>query len=169
MTEEPPLSAREMIERLEPALSRARRVRAVTSLLSGLSGTAFVTALWAGEPGPLPGRTQVMFALLAVICLAWAGYGGWLLMRRVPLFATDRVIAAWIALAASLATTAALAVPAVRRGTGLAPVLGIGGLFVAAALVLAVHAHARRAALLRRARELTATHPSTPRTHTSEN
>lgn len=169
MTEEPPLSAREMIERLEPALSRARRVRAVTLLLSGLSGTAFVTALWAGEPGPLPGRTRVMFALLAVICLAWAGYGGWLLLRRVPLFATDRVIAAWIALAASLATTAALAVPAVRRGTGLAPVLAIGGLFVAAALVLAVHAHARRAALLRRARELTATHPSTPRTHTSEN
>ncbi|MEV7808398.1 hypothetical protein AB0O28_36160 [Microbispora sp. NPDC088329] len=118
MTEEPRLSAREMIERLEPALSRARRVRAVTSLLSGLSGTAFMTALWGGEPGPLPGGTQVVFALLIVACLAWAGYGGWLLMCRVPLFATDRVVAAWIALASSLATTAVLATLAVRRGTG---------------------------------------------------
>ncbi|OPG04903.1 hypothetical protein [Microbispora sp. GKU 823] len=171
MTEEPRLSAREMIERLEPALSRARRVRAVTSLLSGLSGTAFLTALWGGEPGPLPGRTQVMFALLTVVCLAWAGYGGWLLMCRVPLFATDRVVAAWIALAASLATTAALAALAVRRGTGLAPALTVGGVFVATALVLAVLAHARRAALLRRARELARAraHPSTSRTHTSDN
>ncbi|MBD3147027.1 hypothetical protein [Microbispora bryophytorum] len=168
MTEEPRLSAREMIERLEPALSRARRVRAVASLLSGLSGTAFMIALWGGEPGPLPGRTQAMFALLTVICLAWAGYGGWLLVRRVPLFATDRVIAAWIALAASLATTAALATMAARRGTGLAPVLGVGGLFVAAALVLTVLAHTRRAALLRRARELRRTHPAS-RTHTSGN
>ncbi|GGO20260.1 hypothetical protein [Microbispora bryophytorum] len=168
MTEEPRLSAREMIERLEPALSRARRVRAVVSLLSGLSGTAFMIALWTGEPGPLPSRTQVVFALLIVACLAWAGYGGWLLMRRVPLFATDRVIAAWIALAASLATTAALATMAVRRGTGLAPVLGVGGLFVAAALVLTVLTHTRRAALLRRARELRRTHPAS-RTHTSGN
>ncbi|MEU6414291.1 hypothetical protein [Microbispora sp. NPDC046933] len=164
MTEEPRLSAREMIERLEPALSRARRVRAVTSLLSGLSGTAFLTALWGGEPGPLPGRTQVMFALLTVVCLAWAGYGGWLLMWRVPLFATDRVVAAWIALAASLATTAALAALAVQRGTGLGPVLAVGGLFVPAALVLAVLAHARRRALLRRARELDGRAPRGPAT-----
>ncbi|GAB3138576.1 hypothetical protein [Microbispora hainanensis] len=169
MTEEPRLSARELIERLEPALSRARRIRAVTALLTGLSGTVFMAALWGGEPGPLPGRTQAMFALLTAVCLAWAGYGGWLLMRRVPLFAADRVIAAWIALAASLVTTAALAVLAVRRGTGLAPVLAAGGLFVATALVLAVRAHARRAALLRRARELARAHPSPPRTHPSEN
>ncbi|WP_432930780.1 hypothetical protein ACQPZZ_09375 [Microbispora sp. CA-135349] len=127
----------------------------MTSLLSGLSGTAFMTALWRGEPGPLPGGTQVVFALLIVACLAWAGYGGWLLMCRVPLFATDRVVAAWIALASSLATTAVLATPAVRRGTGLGPVLAVGGLFVTTALVLAVLAHARRAALLHRARELT--------------
>ncbi|MGI5160598.1 hypothetical protein [Microbispora sp. CA-102843] len=169
MTEEPRLSAREMIEQLEPALSRARRVRAVISLLSGLSGTAFVTALWGGEPGPLPGRTQLMFALLSVICLAWASYGGWLLMRRVPLFATDRVVAAWIALVASLATTAVLTVLAVRRGTGLGPVLAVGGLFVTAALVLAVRAHAHRAALLRRARELAAGRTYPPTSHTSGN
>ncbi|MBB2746465.1 UNVERIFIED_ORG: DNA-directed RNA polymerase specialized sigma24 family protein [Microbispora rosea subsp. rosea] len=44
---------------------------------------------------------------------------------------------------------------AVGRGSGAGPALAVGGLFVAVALVLAVRAHARRAALLRRMRELT--------------
>ncbi|GII55947.1 hypothetical protein Pth03_43360 [Planotetraspora thailandica] len=153
--EEPRLSAQEMIDRLEPSLSLKRRVRAVAALLAGLAGAVFVSALWWSEPDPLPGRTQLVFALLTVCCLAWAGYGGWLLTRRVPLFATDRVIAAWMGLAASAATTTALAAVAVQRGTGLVPALAVGGLFVAVALVLAVRAHARRRALLRRVRELT--------------
>ncbi|MGW7478846.1 hypothetical protein ACWGH8_09720 [Nonomuraea muscovyensis] len=156
MTEERPrLSAQELIERLEPSLSSARRVRAVAALLAGLAGVAFVAALWWTEPGPLPSRTHLAFALFFVICLAWTGYGGWLLTRRVPLFATDRVIAAWIGLAASVATTTVVAAVAVQRGTGPGPALAVGGVFVAAALVLAVRAHARRAALLRRLRELT--------------
>jgi membrane associated rhomboid family serine protease len=155
MTEEGPrLSAQEMIERLEPSLSRWRRVRAVAALLAGLAGTVFVAALWWSEPGPLPGRTHLAFGLFTMFCLAWASYGGWLLTRRVPLFATDRVIAAWIAVAASAATTAVLAGVAAQRSTGVGFALGIGGLFVAAALVLAVRAHARRAMLLRRLREL---------------
>ncbi|MER6945913.1 hypothetical protein ABT294_17960 [Nonomuraea sp. NPDC000554] len=153
--EEPRLSAREMIERLEPSLSLSRRVRAVAALVAGLAGTVFVAALWWSEPGPLPGRTHLAFGLLTVFCLAWAGYGGWLLTRRVPLFATDRVIAAWIAVTASVATTATLGAVSVQRGTGLGVPLAVGGLFVAAALALAVRAHARQAALLRRLRELT--------------
>ncbi|MEU6714180.1 hypothetical protein ABZ897_22160 [Nonomuraea sp. NPDC046802] len=153
--EEPRLSAHEMIERLEPSLSPRRRVRALATLLAGLAGTAFVSALWWTEPGPLPDRTHLAFALFTVFCLAWAGYGGWLLTRRVPLFATDRVIAAWISLAASLTTTAVLTVIAVQRGTGLGGTLLLGGLFVGVALVLAVRAHTRKAALLRRVRELT--------------
>ncbi|MFI7632731.1 hypothetical protein [Nonomuraea sp. NPDC049400] len=153
--EEPHLAAREMIERLEPSLSPWRRVRAVAALLAGLAGAVFVAALWGSEPGPLPGRTHLAFALFTVFCLAWAGYGGWLLTRRVPLFATDRVIAAWIGLAASVATTGVVAAVAAQRGTGLGLALGVGGLFVAVALVLAVRAHARRSALLRRMRELT--------------
>ncbi|MFB4268664.1 hypothetical protein [Nonomuraea sp. GTA35] len=153
--EEPRLSAREMIERLEPSLGVGRRVRAVAALVAGLAGAVFVAALWWSEPGPLPGRTQAAFALFTVFCLAWAGYGGWLVRRRVPLFATDRVIAAWISLAASVATTALVGVAAVQRGAAVpGPVLAVGGLFVAAALVLVVRAHARRAALLRRLREL---------------
>ncbi|UBU08931.1 hypothetical protein [Nonomuraea gerenzanensis] len=153
--EEPRLSARELVERLEPSLSPWRRVRAVTALLAGVAGAVFVGALWWSEPGPLPGRTQVAFALFAVFCLAWAGYGGWLLTRRVPLFATDRVVAGWIALGASVVTAAGLAVVSVQRGAGLGAALAVGGGFVAVALVLVVRAHARRAELLRRKRELT--------------
>jgi membrane associated rhomboid family serine protease len=155
MKEEPRLSAEELIERLEPSLSRGRRVRALAALLAGLAGLVFVSALWWSEPGPLPGRTQLMFGLCAVFCLAWACYGGWLLTRRVPLFATDRVIAAWIALVASVTTTGVVAAVGIQRGTGAGVAVAAGGLFVAAALVLAVRAHARRATLLRRKRDLT--------------
>lgn len=152
--EEPRLSAQEMIERLEPAMSPWKRVRAVAALLAGAAGAVFVAALWGSEPGPLPGRTQVAFAVFVVFCLAWVGYGGWLLTRRVPLFATDRVIAAWIALTASAVTTVMVVVVAVQRGTGLGLALLVGGVFVAASAALVVRAHARRAALLRRKREL---------------
>ncbi|MFI6779547.1 hypothetical protein [Micromonospora sp. NPDC050276] len=155
MTDEPRLSAREMLDQLEATLSRRTRIRAVAALLAGLAGTVFVTSLWWSEPGPLPGRTHLSFALFTVFCLAWACYGGWLLTRRVPLFATEQVIAARIALVASVVTTAVAAVAAARSGTGLVAALAIGGLFVAAALALAVRAHARRAALLSRARQLT--------------
>ncbi|MGI5290345.1 hypothetical protein ACQEVF_44395 [Nonomuraea polychroma] len=156
MTEEGPrLSAQEMIERLSPALSLGMRVRAVAALVAGLAGAVFVGALWWSEPGPLPGRTHGAFALFTVFCLAWAGYGGWLLTRRVPLFAGERVVAAWIALVASVATAVVVVVVAVQRGTGLGLAVAVGGVFVAAALVLAVRAHARRAVLLRRMRELT--------------
>ncbi|MEV1174753.1 hypothetical protein [Nonomuraea sp. NPDC049784] len=153
--EEPRLSAQEMIERLERSLSPSRRVRAVAALVAGLAGAVFVAVLWWSEPGPLPGRTHLAFGLFTVFCLAWAGYGGWLLTRRVPLFAADRVIAAWIGLIASAATAALVVVVTVQRATGLGLALAVGGLFVAAALVLLVRAHARRAALLRRLRELT--------------
>ncbi|SEM53561.1 hypothetical protein [Nonomuraea pusilla] len=155
MTEEPRLSAQDLIERLAPALSRRTRIGAVATLLAGVAGAVFMVTLWWSEPGPLPDRTQVAFAVLTVFCVAWAGYGGWLLTRRVVLFATDQVIAAWIGLAASLATTAVVTMTAVQRGTGVGLPLAVGGLFVAVALALAVRAHARQAALLRRLRELT--------------
>ncbi|WP_240197647.1 hypothetical protein [Nonomuraea lactucae] len=143
------MPAEEMIGRLTPVLSPRVRVRAVTALLSGLAGAAFVATLWASEPGPLPGRTRVAFGLFIVLGLAWACYGGWLITRRAPLFARDRVIAAWLAVAASGATTALMAAVAVQRGTGLGAALAGGSGFVALALVLAVRARARHRHLLR--------------------
>ncbi|MDF5755854.1 hypothetical protein [Spongiactinospora sp. TRM90649] len=155
MTEESRLSAQDMIDRLSPVLSRGIRIRAVAALLAGVLGTVFVGTLWWTEPGPLPGRTHLAFALFTVFCLAWTAYGGWLLTRRVVLFATDRVIAAWIGLVASLATTAVMTVVAAQRGTGVGLALAVGGPFVAVALALTVRAQARRAALLLRKHELT--------------
>lgn len=148
--------------RLRPALSARARVRAVTMLLLGLAGATFVTALWWTEPGPLPARTQWAFALLSVVCLAWAGYGTWLLRRRVPLFATDQVVAAWIGLTASLATSAMLVVVTVQRGGAAWPPLLVGVILIAAAAVMLTRARRRRSALLRRARELTSQEGTTP-------
>ncbi|MEV5502517.1 hypothetical protein AB0M50_44670 [Nonomuraea fuscirosea] len=152
--EEPRLSAQEMIEQLESSLSKRRRIRAVTALLAGLVGAVFVTSLWATEPGPLPGGTHTAFAVLTGSCLAWACYGGWVLTRRAPLFATERVIAAWIALAASVTATALVTTIAVIRGTGPLPPLAVGALFVGASLTLAWRAHTRRAHLLHLKRTL---------------
>lgn len=155
MSEQPRLSAQEIVERLDTSLSRRARIRAVTALVAGLSGAAFVSLLWLTEPEPLPGRTRLAFALLLAICLAWTAYGGWLLTRKVVLFATDRVVAAWIALSASTLTTALLAVVAVGRGTGLWPVLAVGAVFLAVSVLLLTRAHRERARLLRRRDELT--------------
>jgi hypothetical protein len=154
MTDEPRLSAQQLIERLQPALSPWARVRAVTALVVGLAGAAFVAALWWTEPGPLPSRTQWAFALFTVFCLAWACYGTWLLSRRVPLFAAEHVVAAWLGLAAAIGTTALVVTVAVQRGAHPVGVPAIGVLVVALPAVLLVRARARRAALLRRKREL---------------
>ncbi|MEO3868212.1 hypothetical protein ABGB18_05205 [Nonomuraea sp. B12E4] len=152
--EEPRLPARHLIERLGPVLSPWARARAVAALLAGLTGTVFVSALWWSEPGPLPGRTHAAFALFTAFCLAWAAYGGWSLTRRVPLFATDRVVAGWLSVAASAVTAVLVTAVAVQRGGGLLPALAVAVVCVGAALVLVVRAHVRRAALLRRRREL---------------
>ncbi|MER6831260.1 hypothetical protein ABT352_35085 [Streptosporangium sp. NPDC000563] len=144
----------DMIARLSGPLSLRRRIANVVALLGGLGGALFVGLLWATEPA-LPGRTHLAFGALVALGLAWAGYGAWALSRRTPLFALDRVIAAWLAVAATGLLTAGTATVAVAKGTW----TGMAGVTVAATLtVLAVavllRARADRAALLRRKREL---------------
>ncbi|WP_344835055.1 hypothetical protein [Nonomuraea dietziae] len=63
--------------------------------------------------GPRRSGRRPVFGGFAVLCLAWACYGGWALTRRTPLFALDRVIGGWIAVAATLAAD-----PAHRRAGG---------------------------------------------------
>ncbi|MEU7745925.1 hypothetical protein [Nonomuraea sp. NPDC049158] len=138
------------LARLSGSLSRARRIGAVVALVAGLAGLVFVGLLWATEPGELPGRTRVAFGGLMALCLVWSGYGGWALTRRVPMFALDRVVAAWIALAASVLTTAGLVAVVPRQGVAAI----VGAVLIGVSVVLAVRAHLRRAALLRRKREL---------------
>lgn len=152
--EEPRASAPDVVAGLGGTLSRGARVRAVATLVVGLAGALFVAALWWTEPGPLPTLTQAAFGLMMTFCLVWAGYGTWLLRARVPLFATDRVVAAWIGLAASGLTGALLVGLVVQRGSGAWGVVVVAAVLVTVAVVLVVRAHARRAALLRRERTL---------------
>ncbi|MCG5219989.1 hypothetical protein [Streptosporangium sp. KLBMP 9127] len=154
MSDEPRQSAEEMLGRLSGALSPWRRIRGAVALLAGLAGAIFMVALWATEPGPLPDGTRLAFALLTTFCLAWVGYGCWAVLRRAPLYALDQVVAAWLALAASVLTTVVTVTVTALRGPGPVPALAAGVVFVAVAVALVVRAHVRRAALLRRKRDL---------------
>lgn len=149
----PGMSAAEMAERLSGPLSPGRRLRAVAALLAGAGGGIFVVLLWATEPGPLPGRTQWAFGVLLALCAAWTTYGAWTLARR-PLYAAEEVVAGWLAAVAAVLTTGGTAAVAGARGSGLPVALAVGGVLTAAAVLVVVRAHGRRAALRRRAREL---------------
>lgn len=160
--EEPRASAPEVIAGLGGALSKGARVRAVAALVVGLAGAVFVGALWWTEPGPLPVLTQLAFGLLTLVCLAWAAYGTWLLRSRVPLFATDRVVAAWIGLAASVLVGGLLIGTVAQRGSGTWGVIATVAVLVAVSTVLVIRAHSWRAALLRRERALSDDDPPPP-------
>lgn len=147
------MRAEEMIEKLSGPLSLRRRVGSLVALLGGLTGAALVGLLWATEPG-LPPRTRVAFAVLVAIGLAWAGYGGWALTRRGPLYALDRLIAAWLALGATGLITVGVVVVATLRHRVEPALFLVTGVLLSAAVVNLVRARARRAALLRRKREL---------------
>ena len=106
----------DMIDRLSGPLSLRSRIGNVVALLGGLGGALVTGLLWATEPA-LPGRTHLAFGVLVALGLAWAGYGTWALTRRTPLFALDRVIAAWLAVTATGLLTAGTVAIAVARGT----------------------------------------------------
>lgn len=143
----------EVIKRLEAPLSLRRRVGYVTVALAGLLGSGIVGLLWATEPG-LPPRTEVAFAVLVAIGLAWTVFGAWAVTRRAPLFARDRVVAGWLGVAAWLLFTAgALVVTTLRHR--IEPGLLVVVLVLGGVAVLRLRAVRRgRAALLRRKEQL---------------
>ncbi|MFF5494241.1 hypothetical protein [Streptomyces aquilus] len=71
----------------------------------------------ATEPRALPTRTRAAFAALTAIGVAWAVFAAWVLGRRRPLFAQDRVLSARIALAATATTTLGAVALAGARGS----------------------------------------------------
>jgi hypothetical protein len=147
-------SPEDVIAGLSPVLSPWRRVGGVVALLAGGAGAGLTGTLWLTEPGALPDRTHLAFAVLVAVCLCWTGYGGWVLLRRAPMFALHRVVAGWLALAASTVTTLVTTVVAVQRDTLPAAVLGVGLVFVGVSGAVTVRAHRHRAALLRRKADL---------------
>ncbi|MEV1329214.1 hypothetical protein AB0J20_06525 [Micromonospora costi] len=114
-----------------------------------------VGLLWATEPNGLPVRTRIAFAAVIGIGLTWAGFAGWALARR-PLFAVDRVIAAWLAVTFSaLMTLGMTTIALARAGT---PVVvacgGFGATLTVMASVILARARAYRRTLLARRHEL---------------
>lgn len=109
----------------------------VAAGIAGLTGATMIAVLWATEPGTLPTRTRSAFAGLIVIGLSWTVLALWSLRRR-PLFAADRVIGAYLAVAFSATTTL---VSVVLAG----PLAGLPGLLLTtAAVILLVRARAWR-------------------------
>ncbi|AWW35679.1 transmembrane transport protein [Streptomyces cadmiisoli] len=155
MSEQNPAAHRDVPDELERALaaevSLGARLRHVAVGLAGGCTAALIAVLWATEPHPLPTRTQAAFAGLIAIGLAWAAVAGWVLTRRRPLFARDRVLGARLALVAAVVTgVAGTALTAARASTAEALATALAGLtLVAAAGLLLVRANSRRRELLR--------------------
>ncbi|GAB7042190.1 MULTISPECIES: hypothetical protein [Catenuloplanes] len=147
------MNADDLIRTLTPRLSPVRRIAAVLAGLGGLTVATVVASLWLTEPA-LPADTRAAFAGIVVIGLAWAGYAVWLLTRRHPLFARDRVIAAWLSLTACTILAVFVVAVSVARDQARPAALVLSVTLLAVAAVNLVRARGQRAALLRRKREL---------------
>lgn len=135
-------------------LSLAARVRYVALLLAALAMTAVVAALWATEPA-LPVRTRAAFAAMIAIGAAWTAFASWVLTRRYPLFARDRVIAGRMAVAFACVFAAGALVLGATTGVASAyAAAGLGVVMAAAAAALLVRAHRAVARLTARRDEL---------------
>ncbi|MFD7501611.1 transmembrane transport protein [Streptomyces sp. NPDC059850] len=150
-----PAAQRDVPEELDRALaaevSLGSRMRHVAVGLVGGCAAALIAVLWATEPQSLPARTRAAFAGLIAIGLAWAAFAGWVLSRRRPLFARDRVLGARLALVATAVTGVAGTALATARATpaaALTTALAGAALVAMAGLALA-RARSRRRELLR--------------------
>ncbi|MCJ1678600.1 transmembrane transport protein [Streptomyces sp. APSN-46.1] len=155
MSEQDYGAPRGLPEELERALaaevSLRSRMRYVAVGLAGGCAAVLIAVLWATEPQPLPARAQAVFSGLIAVGLAWAAFAGWVLSRRRPLYARDRVLGARIALAVTTVTGIAGTALAVARGTtaaALATAL-VGIVLIATAGLLLARAQSRRRELLR--------------------
>lgn len=135
-------------------MSLRRRIGYVAAGLAGLAGAALIGTLWATEPASLPVRTRLAFAALIAIGLAWACFAAWALARR-PMFAADRLIAAWLAVAFTTLTTIGTVAVAVTRGSFAAALAAslTGIVLTGISTTILVRARAYRAALLARREE----------------
>ncbi|MFJ4787723.1 transmembrane transport protein [Streptomyces sp. NPDC088794] len=142
---------RELEHALSAEVSLRARMRHMAVGLAGGCGAALISVLWATEPHPLPVRTQAAFAALIGVGLVWAAFAGWVLSRRRPLYARDRVLGARLALTVtSLTCVAGTTLAAVRGTTTEALTIALTGtVLVIAAGLLLLRAHAHRRELLR--------------------
>lgn len=149
-------STDEVLAVLDHELSRSDRLRYLTVGLASFVVTALTSSLWATEAA-LPLRTHLAFAGIVVLGIAWMTVAAYVLTRRRPLYAADRVLATGLAVVATSTVGIATIVLAGVRG-GVLPGLTAGVMttvFVTTATVLHLGARRRRDALLARRRGLT--------------
>jgi hypothetical protein len=153
MTEEPGYGPDQIVH----GLTLRRRIGHIAAGLGGFAGATVISVLWATEPDELPARTQVAFAAMVLTGMAWVVFALIALVRR-PLFAIDRVVAAWLAVAFSALMTVGLVVITATRAdsTVLATAAGLGLSLTTLAAAMLVRAHTYRTALLTRMRTLEA-------------
>jgi hypothetical protein len=124
-------------------------------LVVSLTMAVAIGSLLATEP-LLPTRTQVAFALMVAVALAWSAFAGWVLTRRRVLFGSDRVVAATMGLVFSALCTAGMLAVGYWGGLGRPAYSGalVESLFCGAAGFLLVNARRRVAVFARRRKEL---------------
>ncbi|MEM8874196.1 MAG: transmembrane transport protein [Planctomycetota bacterium] len=147
----PTLSSTDVLNGLGNTLSLRRRLVYTAILCVTTLAATGLTLLWATEPDRLPARTQAAFAMLIAINLGWSGLSVWVLTRREPLFASDRVTAGSMGLAFAMVFTAvATPIGFTTRGVAAGLAAGLAGLVLClmggGVLISAVR---RRSALLR--------------------
>lgn len=155
MNEQPKVSAEMMLQFVAGELSLRARVAYTALLLIAVMMTIVVGSLWLTEPA-LPLRTQIAFAVLTGIGLAWTAYAVWVLTRRRVLFAGHRILAARMALTFSTVFVAGSVVLALFSDQGRAAwsAAACGVVMAGIAGAMLVHARKRFAALLQRRDEL---------------
>ncbi|PRY41718.1 transmembrane transport protein [Umezawaea tangerina] len=151
MTDEPGYTP----DKLVRTLSLPRRIGHALVGLAGLTAAATITQLWATEPTPLPARTQIAFATLITIGLAWTAFATYTLIRR-PLFALDRVIAATLALTFTTLLTTGTTLLALTRANPTAALISAttGLTLITTATLMLLRARTYRTALLTRKHDL---------------
>ena len=142
-------------ERIVHGLSLPRRVGHLVAGFGGLVTAVVVALLWVTEPGELPVRTRIAFAAMIGIGMTWAGFAGWALARR-PLFAVDRVIAAWLAVTFSALMTFGMVTIALTRAStaGALACAGLGAALTLVASTTLARARTYRRTLLASRHEL---------------
>lgn len=147
--------ARDAVGRIADAeLSPASRIAHGLLLAAALAMTVVIVSLWLTEPALSP-RTSFAFAVLAAIGASWTGYAIWVLTQRRVLYARQRVVAGWLALAfTSIFTLGAFAIGIAAHIPAGFAAGGLGLMLMAAAALLLLRARQRLAALTGRLAQL---------------
>ena len=146
----------EVLALVRGELSTGRRWAYRLVLLLASLGVAALLSLWLTEPGPLPLRLHVAFAMLTCVASGWIGVLTWILTRRNCPTALDRLATAWMAtIACSLFLAVSLPIAVMRGNLAAALSLGLLGIvLLGAALLMLRTAYTLRAQLRSKLAEL---------------